>query len=329
MPSVFDRLFPVGIDYLDPEGAFFLMALDALVYLDSELYADQLAAIFGAEAVTQIPSPAPYVPALLTLRAGDRVIVAAEGTRGPWAWFNYVATAGGKRWQGFDGLVFGPFADIAEAAFPGVMDSIYASDRIRFSGHSLGAPVVSLIGNSLRWTGYAVEPLVLFAVPNFADAAFLANVVLSAYTVDLPGDPVPYLPPNVVFLMKNKPYELRWNQVYGRIAGGFQPLSPFQAADALNRFDWWILIAAAGSDLQVNMHQTYMYLWACWNGIQDPPTAEASALFLLLKGLGLLAPWPMAEASERPLATIGLGAELVDDVEAEQTTSQVPRYLSL
>jgi hypothetical protein len=184
---------------------------------------------------------------------------------------------------------------------PGLLDALQPGDRLLLTGHSLGAPVVGLLGNALRLAYAEVEPAVLFAVPNFADAAYLASVVLPTFTINLPGDPVPYLPPNVVFLMGNSPASIRWDAVYRRFSGGLPLLTWGEAAHYARDLDWWVILAAASQDPNENPHQTYQYLTALWTGLGQQLSSEASALVLLLKSLGLFAPWPSLAEGPVPL----------------------------
>jgi len=289
--TLFDRIMPPRFAGVAPETAFVLMGLDTLVFLPAEQYLQQLRGILGADTVGQLPSPAQFVPAVLFCRSGNRLILAFEGTRGIEAWWNYVAGAGVKPYGPAPGVCFAPFVDAARTLQANIGQLYELRDRVLFTGHSLGAAVAGMLNDTQTRAGWWTDMAWLFACPRFADRAYLAAAKGRNVTLNLPFDPVPYLPPDVVEIVGRSPTEIRWAELLDRYSGWWPLSGWYQAAQQASRLDWLVQLAGANVVPNVSPHQTYQYIRATYSACGSSPRPDVVQLAELLKGLGLFDPW--------------------------------------
>ena len=295
--SLFDRLMPPRRLAFARETPFTLMALNALVFLDGETFIPDLVEILGADQVGRIPNPAPFVPSILFARSKGRVIVALEGTKSIGQWWQYVENAGVQPWGPAPGVCFSPFVDYCRRLQPEVNAQLEESDRVAFTGHSLGAACAGMLNSEQTRAGWWTDYAWLFACPRFADRAWLSLARGRSVTCNLPYDPVPYLPPSIVEVVGRSPTEIRWTQLLDRLPGSFV-LPPFySAADWGRSLDWAVQLAGGNVVPNLSPHQTYQYLRAAWSLVPQPVRPDVSALYDLCKGLGLLDPWPSTSST--------------------------------
>jgi hypothetical protein len=292
-------------NYIQPETAFMLMALDALAYLPIARFHDELSAILEADDIGEITGDAEkFVPGILWARNANRVILAYQGTVGTRAWFYYVAGAGALPYGPAPGRCFAPFVTIANQLWPELAAVFTNADRLLLTGHSLGAAVAGMHSTELSRSGLWCEPSWLFACPRFADQAYVSARIGSSITVNLPYDAVPLLPPNVIDYLGNSLPSIRWEQVW-RLLPGRLAIGAVQAAqEPLAGPDQLVVLAAANLPFNTSVHQTYQYLRSCWSGLGGNATPAAVELAALCKSLGLFDPWPSAQ--EGRLAEVDL-----------------------
>ncbi len=292
-PTLFDRLFPFTRQpFIDPTTAVTLMSLNALVYLDLTPVIPQLLSILGAASIVQLPSPAQFVPATLFVRNGARVVVVYEGTRGIEQWFSYVTGAGVSAIGPSPGVVFAPFAASVRQVQPGTLANINPADAVLVTGHSLGAAVAGIQNSLLTQQGFATRLAWLFACPRYCDDAFKILASGQTVTVNLPNDPIPLLPPDLVSFVQRDPAAIRWSQVFSRLTGSSPLASWFIAGLAPGGLDPVAELAAANLFPRYSPHQTYQYIRSTFAGLNDQSDPGVVALKALLIQLGLFDPWP-------------------------------------
>jgi hypothetical protein len=236
----------------------------------------------------------------MVLRSGGRVIFAYEGTVGYGAWLRYVSGAGSKPFGPPPGLCFAPFVDAVEKTVGGMQSQLQKGDRVLFTGHSLGAACAGMTNSETTRAGYWTEPACLFACPRCGNDSYFALARGSAYVYNLPYDPVPILPPQVVDFVERSPDQIRWDQVYSYFRGNF-PLGAWRGAIATaQNLDYLVLMAAGSLDWQHSPHNTYQYLNAAWTALDGNASQDAIKLQMGCQALGLFDPWPSGYRSQAP-----------------------------
>jgi len=328
MASLFDHLFP-GNSAIYPETPFALMGLNALAYLDPADFLDDVKTIFGADSGGMVEGePAAYIPNVLWLRSGNRVILSYQGTVGTAAWFYYIAGAGALPYGPDPGRCYAPFVTIANKVWPDLEKLFTNADRLLFTGHSLGAAIASMHSTELTRFGLAVDPCWPFACPRFADSSYLAMAPGRSRGVNLPYDPVPLLPPNVVDYLGSDITQIRWDEVYATLPGRLAIGAVEVGTRPFFGLDYLVVLAAGSLPFRTSQHQTYNYIRACWHGLGTNATLAALQLAAVLTGLGLFDPWPAPSQLERRLmvqhkdqiAKLEPGLTLAGSVEVEGET---------
>ena len=287
-----ERLFPKYLRHLPPETPFCYMCLDGLVFLDSTAWLDELKAIFGATGAAHVSGPDQWTPSVLALRQGPRVILSFEGTKGSLGWLPFFANAGLKEYGPPPGQVFAPFATSATALEPLIKQAFLPGDVATFTGHSLGAAVASMLNSTFTRVGLNTLPAWCFGCPRYGDRAYFASARGSTLVVNLPQDPIPLLPPDVVGYIHRQPAALQWNQLLDSPPEKNFIFGWDRSAAPSKQLDYLVALAAANIVPQESPHQTYQYLRSCWAGLPAPIPGDVQLLFQLCTRLGLLDPWP-------------------------------------
>jgi hypothetical protein len=275
-----------------PSVAYFMMGLNALVFLEGDQYKDRLSAILDGANVQRIPGKVPFVPAVLIISQAGFYIVAVEGTRGFTAWVNYVTGAGVVNYPRDRGDVFAPFAASALGVLPEVLEATGGADVVFLSGHSLGAAVAGMLTASLFDAGKRTPASYLFACPRFASTRFRVKFDFNVHLFNHPLDPVPLLPPDPVALVGRNPFEARWSYGMGQVAEPRWLPAGILSSIPTNTSDWLAAVAVNSMDIANSPHNTYRYIREMAATLSAEERATWFDFTVLLSDLGLLDPWP-------------------------------------
>jgi hypothetical protein len=295
------------------------MGLNALVYLDVAPLAAELRVLLGVEDVVQIESGKQFIPNILFLRQGNRLLVVVQGTKNVQDWWRYVVQAGAKPWGPPPGLCFGPFVDSAAAVLPVVVAGYTPGNDVVFTGHSLGAAVAAMLCSELRRTGWAIRSCLAFACPRYGNADFHAQAVGPFLVANLPNDPVPLLPPDPVFALQTNPTRIRWGGPFSAPAGIRQMGTWAAAGVSPGGLDWVAELAAANIDWRYSPHATFQYIRSTYDGLPSRSDPQVQAYAQFLSDQGLFSPWPSSSASS---AAGGLVADQAAGLVADQASTR-------
>jgi hypothetical protein len=123
------------------------------------------------------------------------------------------------------------------------------------------------------------------------DASFVALARGFSYTVNLPYDPIPLVPPDIVDLIERDPDRIRWGAVWQRFPGQFPIPGLHDWVATARNLDYLTMLSAANLNPTRSPHQTYQYIRACWAGLAGHVSTAAAELADLCKALGLFDPW--------------------------------------
>lgn len=272
--------------------AYFCMGLNAMVYLDPATWTARLEAIVSGMTVNYSPPAVNFHPAIAVLRGTGWALVVIQGTQGWQGWAEYVTGAGSTPWPLRPGRVFTPFFTLANEAADRLAALLPSSPAVLYTGHSLGAATAPLIAELLQAQLPASFTQFWYAQPRIGDLTYAADYPLSGYQLNIPIDPVPYLPVDVIADLADNPMDIQGTGQYVGI-GYPRPLT-----NSVAPYTWPIngnflaSLAASIPDLRQSPHQTYWYNRVLLNFLDLANKAYYADYTQLLTDLGLLDPWP-------------------------------------
>lgn len=272
--------------------AFFLMGMNAMVYLDPTSWQNRLQSIVADLSVVYSHATQRFHPNVAILNGSGWAIVVIQGTQGWQGWLEYVKGAGSVPWPLRPGRVFKPFADLAYETASRIKSLVGVGVPLVYTGHSLGAAVAPLVGELLAQLNTPLYPAFWFAQPRLGDLTFTADYPYKGWQLNVPIDPVPLLPADVIADLADNPFAIRGS-------GGYYGIGPPRSlGPGVPPFTWPLggdyiaALAASIPDLRQSPHQTYWYIRVLHNYFDNANVTYYADYTQLLDDLGLFDPWP-------------------------------------